>query len=99
MAAFDKTPVHDFLSACVFPKLKFVSGTDVTMQYSTEKKTLCNPVMEGCNQVHNRAGMIWWEIVEKQTLTEIKLLRNDATNNMKVSFMGTHLIKFREARL
>jgi hypothetical protein len=74
--------VHDFVSACVFPKLKFVSGTDVTMQYSTAEKILCTLVMEGCNQVHTRVGMIWWKTAKKQTLTEIKNLRNGATKNI-----------------
>jgi hypothetical protein len=59
LATFDKTAVHDFVQTSLFPKLKFVSGTDITMQYSTEKRTLCTLVMEGCNQVHSRAGMIW----------------------------------------
>jgi hypothetical protein len=58
MVAFNKAAVHDFLSTA---KFKFVSGTDMTMQYLTEKKPLCTLVMEECNQAHSRAGIIWWE--------------------------------------
>jgi hypothetical protein len=88
LATFDKSAVHDFVQTSLFPKLKFVSGTDITMQYSTDKRTLCTLVMEGCNQVHSKAGIIWWETAKKQALTEIRRLRNDATKNMKATFLG-----------
>lgn len=88
LATFDKTAVHDFVQTSLFPKLKFVAGTDITMQYSTEKRTLCNLVMKGCNKEPSRAGIIWWETAKKQALTEIRRLRNDATKNMKATFLG-----------
>ena len=88
LATFDKTAVHDFVQASLFPKLKFVAGTDITMQYSTEKRTLCNLVMEGCNKEHSKAGMVWWETAKKQAWTEIRRLRNNATKNMKATFLG-----------
>ena len=88
MVTFDKTAVHDFVATTIFPKLKFIAGTDITMQYSTDKKTMCTLVMNGCNQEHSKAGMIWWETARKQTIMEIKRLRNDATKNMKAAFIG-----------
>jgi hypothetical protein len=42
LVTFNKTAVHDFVSTAIFPKLNFFSGTDITKQYSTEKKS-CVP--------------------------------------------------------
>jgi hypothetical protein len=88
LATFDKTAVHDFVNTSLFPKLKFIAGTDISWGYSTEKKTICRLVMEGCNQAPSQSGMIWWETARKQTMVEIKRLRNDATKNMKATFLG-----------
>ena len=41
LATFDKTAVHDFVNTSLFPKLKFIAGTDISWGYSTEKKTIC----------------------------------------------------------
>jgi len=84
----EKTAVHEFVANSLFPKLKFLRGSNVQMDYSIEKRSICCMVMEGCNQEHSPAGMMWWAIARKQTMTEIKRLRNDASKNLKVAFMG-----------
>ena len=85
----EKTAVHDFVANYLFPKLKFVRGTSVVnMDYSTDTKSLCALVMSGCHQEHSAEGMIWWAIARKQTIQEIKRLRNDASKNLKSAFLG-----------
>jgi hypothetical protein len=88
MEMMDKTAVQYFVMTTLFPKLKFITGSDVTMEYLTADKTVCKLVMTGCNQVHSKAGMVWWETAKKQTMTAIKRQCNDATKNMKSAFMG-----------
>lgn len=84
----DKTGVAEYVVSTVFPKLKFITGSGMTMDYSTDKRTICSLVLAGCNQVHSKNGIIWWETAKKQVTTEIKRLRNDATKSMKTAFMG-----------
>jgi hypothetical protein len=85
----EKTAVHDFVANYLFPKLKFVRGTAVVnMEYSTDTKSLCALVMAGCHQEHSAEGMIWWATARKQTIQEIKRLRNDASKNLKTAFLG-----------
>ncbi len=84
----EKTAVHDFVANYLFPKLKFVRGSKVTMDYSTDTRSICALVMQGCHQEHSAEGMIWWAIARKQTVQEIKRLRNDASKNLKVAFTG-----------
>ena len=85
----EKTAVHDFVANYLFPKLKFVRGTAVVnMEYSTDAKSLCALVMAGSHQEHSAEGMIWWAIARKQTIQEIKRLRNDASKNLKTAFLG-----------
>jgi hypothetical protein len=85
----EKTAVHDFVANYLFPKLKFVRGTAVVnMEYSTDTRSLCALVMAGCHQEHSAEGMIWWATARKQTIQEIKRLRNDASKNLKTAFLG-----------
>ena len=85
----EKTAVHEFVANYLFPKLKFVRGTAVVnMEYSTDTKSLCALAMAGCHQEHSAEGMIWWAIARKQTIQEIKRLRNDASKNLKTAFLG-----------
>ena len=85
----EKTAVHDFVANYIFPKLKFVRGTAVVnMEYLTDTKSLCGLVMSGCHQEHSAEGMIWWGIARKQTIQEIKSLRNNASKNLKTAFLG-----------
>jgi hypothetical protein len=85
----EKTAVHDFVANYLFPKLKFVRGTaGVNMEYSTDARSLCALVMAGCHQEHSAEGMIWWASARKQTIQEIKRLRNDASKNLKTTFLG-----------
>ena len=88
----EKTAVHDFVANSLFPKLKFIRGSGLTLDYSTEPKTICSMVMTGCHQEHLAEGMIWWAIARKQTINEIKRLRNDATKNLKIAFLGKCLV-------
>ncbi len=84
----EKTAVHDFVTNYLFPRLKFMRGTGVNLEYSTEKKSICGLVMAGCHQEHSTDGMRWWGTAKKQTINEIKRLRNDASKNLKISFLG-----------
>ena len=85
----EKTAVHDFVANYLFPKLKFVRGTAVVnMEYSTDTRSLCALVMAGCHQEHSTEGMIWGATARKQTIQEIKRLRNDASKNLKTAFLG-----------
>ena len=84
----EKTAVHDFVSNFLFPKLKFLRGAGINMEYSTETKSICGLVMAGCHQAHSTEGMRWWGTAKKQTINEIKRLRNDASKNLKISFLG-----------
>ena len=58
----EKTAVHDFVANYLFPKLKFVRGSVVNIEYSTDTKSFCALVMTGCHQEHSVEGMIWWAI-------------------------------------
>jgi hypothetical protein len=49
--------------------------------------------MYGCHQEHSPEGMLWWAIAKKQTVNEIKRLRNDASKNLKSAFLGTWIIQ------
>jgi hypothetical protein len=84
----EKTAVHDFVSNYLFPKLKFVRGSGVNMDYSTEPRSICSLVMAGCHQIHSSEGMVWWGFARKQTVNEIKRLRNDASKTLKRAFLG-----------
>jgi hypothetical protein len=84
----EKTAVHDFVSNYLFPKLKFVRGSGVNMDYSTEPRSICSLVMAGCHQIHSSEGMVWWGVARKQTINEIKRLRNDASKTLKRAFLG-----------
>jgi hypothetical protein len=84
----EKTAVHDFVSNNLFPKLKFVRGSGVNMDYSTEPRSICSLVMAGCHQIHSSEGMVWWGVARKQTVNEIKRLRNDASKTLKRAFLG-----------
>jgi hypothetical protein len=86
----EKTAVHDFVSNYLFPKLKFVRGSGLNMDYSTEDRSICALVMNGCHQAHSTEGIIWWGIARKQTIKEIKRLRNDASKNLKTAFLGKY---------
>jgi hypothetical protein len=89
----EKTAVHEFVANYLFPKLKFVRGSAVMMNYSTDKKSICALVMYGCHQQHSPEGMLWWAIAKKQTVNEIKRLRNDASKNLKSAFLGTWIMQ------
>jgi hypothetical protein len=52
MATIDKTALHDCVVTFIFPKLKFVTGSGMMMECSTEMRMLCLLEMAGCNQVH-----------------------------------------------
>jgi hypothetical protein len=84
----DKTSVAEFVVTCLFPKLKFITGSGINMDYSSDRRSICSLVIMGCNKVHSKEGMIWWETAKKQVTTEIKRLRNDATKSMKFAFLG-----------
>jgi hypothetical protein len=84
----EKTAVHDFVSHYLFPKLKFLRGAGVNLEYSTKTNSICGLVMAGCHQEHSTEGMMWWGTAKKQTISEIKRLRNDASKNLKISFLG-----------
>ena len=84
----EKTAVHDFVSNYLFPKLKFLRGAGINLEYSSEAKSICGLVMAGCHQEHSTDGMMWWGTAKKQTINEIKRLRNDASKNLKISFLG-----------
>ena len=84
----EKTAVHDFVSNYLFPKLKFLRGAGINLEYSSEAKSICGLVMAGCHQEHSTEGMMWWGTAKKQTINEIKRLRNDASKNLKISFLG-----------
>ena len=88
MAILDSSALHSFVVNKVFPKLKFVAATGTMMEYSPEPRTLCSLIMKGCNKMHDKAGIVWWENAKKKILTEIKRLQNDATKNMKKAFLG-----------
>jgi hypothetical protein len=84
----EKTAVHDFVTNYLFPWLKFLRGAGVSLEYSTETKSICGLVMAGCHQKHSTEGMRWWGTAKKQTINEIKRLRNNASKNLKISFLG-----------
>ena len=84
----EKTAVHDYVSNYLFPKLKFLRGPGVNLEYSTMTKSICGLVMAGCHQEHSTEGILWWSTAKKQTVNEIKRLRNDASKNLKISFLG-----------
>jgi hypothetical protein len=44
--------------------------------------------MAGCHQLHSSEGMVWWGVARKQTVNEIKRLRNDASKILKTAFLG-----------
>ena len=89
----EKTAVHDFVSNYLFPKLKFVLGAGINLEYSTQPKSICSLVMAGCHQDHSTEGLMWWGTAKKQTINEIKRLRNDASKNLKIAFLGKSTVQ------
>mgnify|MGYP000220184483 FL=1 len=88
LVTIDKTSVAEFVITSVFPKLKFITGAGINLDYCSDKRSICSLVLAGCNKVHSKEGIIWWETAKKQVTMEIKRLRNDATKSMKYAFLG-----------
>ena len=84
----EKTAVNDFVSNYLFPRLKFIRGAMVNLDYSEDTKSICGLVMKGCHQQPSPEGRLWWAMGKKQTINDIKRLRNDASKNMKHEFLG-----------
>jgi hypothetical protein len=48
----DKTGVAEFIVTSVSPKLKFITGSGINMDYSADKQRVCSVILNGCNIVH-----------------------------------------------
>jgi hypothetical protein len=92
LVKMEKNVMNDYVGHYLFARLKFIrgSGNGINLEYSTMKKSICTLVMTGCHQQHLAGGMLWWSVAKKQTINEIKRLRNDATKNMKTLFLGKY---------
>ena len=73
----------------VFPKVKFLGGTNTTLDYSMEPMSVCGLLKRHCN-IDDVDARLWWEI----QCTMVKGIHTDCRNNkikmIKQIFMGKY---------
>ena len=71
----------------LFPKVKFIGGTNTSLEYSTEPTSICGFMRVHCNVALNHAYH-WWE----EHCTMVKMIhtecRNNKIKNIKHIFTG-----------
>ena len=60
----------------LFPKVKFLGGTNTNLDYSTEPTSVCGLLKRHCN-IDDANARLWWEIQR----TTVKGIHTDCRNN------------------
>jgi len=79
--------VTNVVSGTVFPKCKFVD-TAHELNYSMEKNSICQYVIERCNLQADVNEAIWWRTAKKYVVSTINRMRNDRNTAMKRAVLG-----------
>ena len=73
----------------LFPKVKFLGGTNTNLDYSIEPMSICGLLKRHCN-IDDANARLWWEI----QCTTVKGIHTDCRNNkikmIKQIFMGKY---------
>lgn len=96
--------IRSFTKYNVFPKLKFLIkvSDDPRMQWSTDRDSLCQYVLHGCNIAFDSKTPLehqqqQWFSVRKIVAEKITSLRNDKSSAIRIAFFGkfVHLLFFK----
>jgi hypothetical protein len=71
----------------LFPKVKFIGGTNTSLDYSTEPTSICGLMRLHCNVSHADAYQ-WWEEQCSMVKTIHTECRNNKIKNIKQLFKG-----------
>ena len=80
--------VTQFVADSIFPHLKFLDGTQYTLQYSAQPKSICNLVLTRCLRTASMSQE-WWEGTGKKYVrAAMSRLRSDRMQGVKQAFGG-----------
>ena len=71
----------------LFPKVKFIGGTNTSLDYSTETTSICGLMRLHCNVSHADAYQ-WWEEQRNMVKAIHTECRNNKIKNIKQLFTG-----------
>jgi len=71
----------------LFPKVKFIGGTNTSLDYSTEPTSICGLMRLHCDVSHAHACQ-WWEEHRSMVKTIHTECRNNKIKNIKQLFTG-----------
>lgn len=87
-ATGDRTAINSVVSGHLFPVQKFVDK-ESQLSYTTEKKSICQFVIGGCNLQPDVIEGNWWTDTAKGLVsTTMNRLRNDRNSAMRKAFLS-----------
>ena len=84
----DRVVVTDYVKLKLWPKLKFITDKDTQLAFTTNTRSICHMVTDGCNMTKSKELKNWWVTARKWVLEEIRRLKGDRSEAIKWEYFG-----------